>query len=108
REPRPARSRAHAPAHPTLNVRLFDTRAFACQDSGQILAERQRTLAAMSAFGSAVHDGSADLARSGAQDPAPTAWRDPKRLAWVPRLVVPTLPVITWARLRLSGLDTTR
>jgi alkane 1-monooxygenase len=33
----------------------------------------------------------------------PTAWRDPKRYAWLLGLVVPTLPFITWGLVQLTG-----
>ena len=34
----------------------------------------------------------------------PTAWRDPKRHAWLLGLVVPTLPFITWGLVELTGI----
>jgi alkane 1-monooxygenase len=39
-----------------------------------------------------------------AQDPAAT-WRDPKRLAWLLGLVVPTLPFLTWGLVHLTGVS---
>jgi len=57
----------------------------------------------MSAAPSALDDGPAGLRRTGADEPAPTVWRDPKRLAWLLGLIIPTLPFITWGLVHATG-----
>ena len=39
-----------------------------------------------------------------AEEPSAT-WRDPKRLAWLLGLVVPTLPFLTWGLVHLTGVS---
>jgi len=38
------------------------------------------------------------------EQPVETAWRDPKRYAWLLGLLIPTLPFITWGLVHATGL----
>jgi alkane 1-monooxygenase len=44
-----------------------------------------------------------DAAQTRAEEPD-ASWRDPKRLAWLLGLVVPTLPFLTWGLVHLTGV----
>jgi alkane 1-monooxygenase len=49
-----------------------------------------------------LNDGQSERAHK--DSPAPTAWRDPKRYAWLIGLIVPTLPFLAYGLVQVTGL----